>query len=59
LGDALLRAEIQPGLGLEIKADALRGPMLDLASMTSWSCSEIEAMTLRRFIWWLEGLPKK
>jgi hypothetical protein len=44
---------------MEIAAEVLRSPIFRLTRYTGWALSEIAAMSVRRFIWWLEGLPKK
>lgn len=35
----------------------IRQGTLALAGHTGWSLAEISALTVSRFIWWIEGLP--
>jgi hypothetical protein len=37
----------------------VRRGVLALASHTGWSLTEIEGLATSRFLWWIEGLPKR
>jgi hypothetical protein len=39
--------------------DDVRAGSLYLARFTGWPVSDIEAMPVSKFMWWIEGLPKK